>query len=183
MPPIGSIIKFWNFIIKWALKISKISQLCYFLLKISSSHISVRRTQPWVREPHGRSHRRTSSHGDGLNLTLITGSQTHYHSRPHETVHDCRLYCALPSKATTDLSLSYLNKVSAFPMITYLLMWLFDRHVSFMRHFYLKYADCINAECAAEIWYEIAWNQLPHLDPQGSRHMDGAILFATRRSR
>ena len=47
----------------------------------------------------------------------------------------------------------------------------------------LKYEDRINAKYAAEIWYRIAWNQLTHLVPQGSGHMDGAILLATGWSR
>jgi len=61
------------------------------------------------------------------------------------------------------------------------------RHVSFIRHF-KKYADRINTKYAAEICenmvgaYRIAQNQLPHL-VQGSGHMDGAIMLATRWSR
>jgi len=42
---------------------------------------------------------------------------------------------------------------------------------------YKKYADCINTKYAAEIWYRIAQNQLPHLVPQGSGHMDGAYCW------
>ena len=45
----------------------------------------------------------------------------------------------------------------------------------FMRHLKKKYADRIKTKYAAEIWHRIAWNQLPHLVPQGSRHKDGAI--------
>ena len=45
------------------------------------------------------------------------------------------------------------------------------------------YADRTNAKYAAEIWYKIAWNQLPRLVPQGSGHLGGAILLATRWSR
>jgi len=54
-----------------------------------------------------------------------------------------------------------------------------------MPHFRKKYADRINTkyQIEAEIWYRIAWNQMPHLIPHGSRHMDGAILLAIRWSR
>ena len=38
-------------------------------------------------------------------------------------------------------------------------------------HHFKKGADCINTRYAAEIWYRIAWNQLPRLVPQGSRRM------------
>ena len=55
-------------------------------------------------------------------------------------------------------------------------------HVSFMRHL-KKYVDRINTKYAAEIWYRIAWNQLTRLVPQGSGHINGAILLATRWSR
>ena len=43
-----------------------------------------------------------------------------------------------------------------------------------------KYADSINMKHAMEMWYRIAGNQLPHLVPQGSGHMDGAMLLPTR---
>ena len=52
-----------------------------------------------------------------------------------------------------------------------------------MQLFYSKYVDRMNAKYMAEIWYKIAWNQLPHLIPQFSGHIDGAILLATRWSR
>jgi len=35
----------------------------------------------------------------------------------------------------------------------------------------------------AEVWHEIARNQLPHLVAHGSGHVDGAILLAARWSR
>jgi len=56
------------------------------------------------------------------------------------------------------------------------------RHVSFMQHL-KKYVDRINTKYMVEIWYRIALTQLAHLVPQGSKHMDGAILLATRWSR
>jgi len=51
-----------------------------------------------------------------------------------------------------------------------------------MRHF-KKYADHINTKYAAEIcgnMVQNCLNQLPHLVPQGSGHMDGAILLAKK---
>jgi len=56
------------------------------------------------------------------------------------------------------------------------------RHVSFMRYV-KKYADRKNTQYSAEIWYRNARHQLPHLIPQGSGHMAGAILLATGWSR
>ena len=53
----------------------------------------------------------------------------------------------------------------------------------FYAAFVKKNADCINTKYAVEMWHRTAWNQLPHLVPQGSGHMDGAILLATRWSR
>ena len=44
-----------------------------------------------------------------------------------------------------------------------------------------KYADRINTKYVVEIWYRIAWNQLPHLIPQGSGRVDGAILLPAGR--
>jgi len=54
-----------------------------------------------------------------------------------------------------------------------------------MRHL-KKHADRINTKYAAEICGNVAQNclnQLPHLVPQGSGDVDGAILLATRWSR
>jgi len=43
-----------------------------------------------------------------------------------------------------------------------------------MRHL-KKICGLHNTKYAAEIWYRIAWNQLPHLVPLGTGHMNGAI--------
>ena len=56
-------------------------------------------------------------------------------------------------------------------------------HVSFMWPAFLNMQTTEKPNMRqkyAEMWYRIAWNQLPHVVPQGSGHMDGAILLAVR---
>ena len=95
--------------------------------------------------------------------------------RSHCYTLEVSFYSYTTTSGSTTVTQPYTEEACILPS-AYLLF----RRVSFMRHFYLKYADRINAKYAAQIRYKITWNRLPHLFSQGSGLMNGAILLVTR---